>query len=147
MPTHAPTGSTSLSRDTTAIFERPPRFASRGLDPDDSLVHLRHFLLEELREHLDAGAGKNDLRALGGLVDVDDVGPQPIVGAVGLPRNLLGDRQHRLGAAQIHDDRAFLETPNDPVQDFALAILVLLVDLVALGLANALDDHLLRGLG
>ena len=24
MPTQAPTGSTSLSRDTTAIFERPP---------------------------------------------------------------------------------------------------------------------------
>ena len=48
---------------------------------------------------------------------------------------------------EVDDDRALLEAADDPVHDLALAIAVLVEDVVALGVAQALDDHLLRGLG
>jgi len=56
---------------------------------------------------------------------------------------LLAQRQDGLGTSQVDDDRALLEAPDDAVHDLALAILVLLEDVVALGLADHLDDHLL----
>ena len=147
MPTQAPTGSTSLSRETTAIFARPPGLARRGLDPHDALVHLRHLLLEELDQELEAGPREHDLRALRGLVDVDHVGPDAVVRPVVLAGHLLLQGQHGLGAAEVDDDRALLEAADDAVDDLALPVLVLVVDVLALRLANALDDHLLRGLG
>jgi hypothetical protein len=122
------------------------RLARRRLDRHDPLVHLGNFLFEALGQHLDAGAGEHDLRALGRLVDVHDVGAQPIVGAVGLARDLLRERQDGLRTSEVHDDCTLLEAPDDPVDDLALAVLVLLVDVLALGFANALDDHLLGGL-
>ena len=121
----------------------PARLARSGLDRDDALVHLGHLLLEELGQHLHAGPRQDDLRALRGLVDVDHVGADAVVRAVGLARHLLAQRQDGLGASEVDDDRALLEAPDDAVDDLALAILVLLEDVVALGLADPLDDHLL----
>jgi hypothetical protein len=139
MPTQAPTGSTSRSRAATGL-------ARRGLDRDDPLVDLGHFLREELREEVDRGAREHDLSALGVVVDVEHVGADAVAGAVVLARHLLLDREHRLRPAEVDDQGALLEAPHDAVHDLALAVLVLVEDDVALGVANALDDHLLGGL-
>ncbi len=63
-----------------------------------------------------------------------------------LARHLLAHRQHRLGAAEVDDDVAALEAPHDARDELALALLVLVEDVLALGLAHALQDDLLRGL-
>ena len=55
-------------------------------------------------------------------------------------------RQLRLDAAQLHDDVAVLEPLDDAVDDLADALAVLRVDVLALGLAHLLEDHLLGGL-
>src|SRR5205823_6279215 len=66
--------------------------------------------------------------------------------AIALARGLLANREHRLGAAEVDDDVAALEAQDDAADDLALAILVVVEDVVALGVAGPLDDHLLRGL-
>ena len=55
IPTHAPTGSTSRSREKTAT-SRDPGFAHRAADHDGAVVDLRHFLLEQLDEQRRIGA-------------------------------------------------------------------------------------------
>ena len=117
------------------------------MNRDDALVHLGNFLLEELRQHLDARPRKHDLGTLGVLVDVDDVRAQSVPRAIVLPRHLLSERKHRFGTPQVDDDRALLEAPDDPVDDLRRAVLVFLEHVVALGLTDQLDDHLLGRLG
>ena len=146
MPTQAPTGSTSRSRELTAIFERAPGLARRRLDAHDLLVDLGDLHLEQLLEQALVRARQDDLRAARGLVDVDDVGDDAVAGAVRLARHLLAHRQHGLGAAQVDDDVAALEPADDAGDELALAVLVLVEDVLALGLAHALQDDLLGGL-
>ena len=88
-------------------------------------------------------AGKDDLRSLGLAEHVQHVRLDPVTGAVRLARNLLANGQHRFGAAQVHDDVSALETADDAGDDFALAVLVVVEDDFAFGVAGALDDHLL----
>ena len=66
--------------------------------------------------------------------------------AVRLARHLLAHRQDRLVAADVDDEVAALEAPDDAGDELALAVLELVEDVVALRLAHALDDHLLGGL-
>jgi len=80
------------------------------------------------------------------LLDVEDVGLDAVAGAVALAVRLLAERQDRLGAAEVDDDVAALEPPRDARDELALPVLVLVVDHVALRLADALQDDLLRGL-
>ena len=61
IPTQAPTGSTSLSPGHNGDLRATAGLSGGGLDPNDAFVHLGNFLLEELRQHLDAGSRKNDL--------------------------------------------------------------------------------------
>ena len=58
-------------------------------------------------------------------------------------RNLLFFGQDRLGAAQVDDHVLALEALHDTRDDFALAILELVEDLFALGVADVLDKVLL----
>ena len=73
-------------------------------------------------------------------------GDDAVAGAVRLARHLLAHRQHGLGAAQVDDDVAALEAADDAGDELALAVLVLVEDVLALGVADALDDDLLGGL-
>ena len=148
MPTHAPTGSTSASRLVTAIFERAPGSRAHGDDADDAFVDLGDLGLEELVDEARIGAREDDLRAAGLAVDVLHVGDDAIAGTVGLARRLLAERQDALGATEVDDDVvALLEAPDDAADELALAVLVLVEDDVALGVAHALEEHLLGGLG
>ncbi len=94
------------------------------------------------------GARQDDLRAAGLAVDVLDVGDDAVAGAVRLARRLLAERQDALGLAEVDDDVvALLEAANDAADELALAVLVLVEDEVALGVAHALEEDLLGGLG
>src|SRR6266849_22888 len=62
-------------------------------------------------------------------------------------RDLLLLGEDGVGAPQVHDDVFLLEALHDAGEELALAPLELVVDDIALGVAHALDDVLLRGLG
>ena len=67
---------------------------------------------------------------------------------VALAVHLLGLRQQRLDAfAQLDERVARVRLLHDARDQLAHAVAVLLVHHVALGLADALEDHLLGGLG
>src|SRR5205823_8001537 len=97
-------------------------------------------------DQLRRGAAQDDLRPLRLAQDVEDEGLHPVAGAVALARRLLADGEDRLGAAEVDDDVATLEAQHDAADDLALAILVVVEDVLALGVAGALDDDLLRRL-
>src|SRR5438094_6135794 len=127
---------------------RPPaRLARRALHLDDALVDLGHLLLEELDQQPRGGAREDDLRPLAGELDVEDVGADAVALAVALARDLLLLGEDGVGAPQVHDDVFLLEALHDAGEELALPPLELVVDDVPLGVAHALDDVLLRGLG
>ena len=69
---------------------------------------------------------------------------------IALAVDLLGARQKRLDAAtnaELHKRVARVGLLNDAVDEFTDAILILVEHHVALGLADALKDYLLGGLG
>src|SRR5207237_2416951 len=78
--------------------------------------------------------------------DVEHESLHAVAGAVALARGLLAHREHRLGAAQVDDDVAALEAQGDAADDLALAVLVVVEDVLALGVAGALDGDLVGGL-
>src|ERR1700730_12963763 len=92
------------------------------------------------------GAADDDLRTLGGLADLDDVGLEASVVLVALEGHLFGLRQERLDVAEAEERVAVVALLDHAGDDVALAAGVLLVLLVALGLADALQDDLLGGL-
>jgi len=69
------------------------------------------------------------------------------LGNVALAGDLLFLGQERLGAAEVYDPAGPVAALDDAGNDLALAVLVFLVDDLLLGVAHALDDHLLGGLG
>ena len=121
-------------------------FAHRAADHDRAVVDFRHFLLEQLDQQRRVGARQHDLRALGALADRADDGAQAVALRVALRARLLLARQDRLDAADLDDDVALLEALDDAVDDFADALVVFGEDVLALGLADLLEDDLLGGL-
>src|SRR6266511_4096225 len=64
------------------------------------------------------------------------------------PGRKVARGQHALGLAEIDDQVVtLLEAANDAADQLSLTVLVLVVDDVALGVAHALEQHLLGGLG
>src|SRR4029078_12001634 len=86
---------------------------------------------------------QDDLRTARGLVDVDDVGDDAIASPVRFAWPLIAHRQPRLRDPPVDDDVAALEPPHDARDQLALAVLVLVEDVLALGLAHALQDDVL----
>ncbi len=148
MPTQAPTGSTSESRVATAILLREPGLAGHGHDLDDALVDLGDLGLEQLLDQVRRAAAQDDHRAARLAVDALDERHDAIARAVRLARGLLASRAGRPRClTQVDDDVVtLLEAPDDAADELALAILVLVEDDVALGVAHALEQHLLGGL-
>ena len=142
-PTQAPTGSTLLSLDQTAILVRWPGSRATGLDLDDAVRDLGDLELEEALDEAGVGARHDDLGAFGGLSDLDDVRLESAAVVVALVGDLLGLGQERLDLAEVEERVAVVALLDDPGHDVAFAAGVLLVLAVALGLADALQDDLL----
>src|SRR5262249_60249590 len=94
------------------VLRAGTRLARRRLDAHDLLVDLGDLHLEQLLEQALVRARQDDLRAARGLVDVDDERDDAVARAVRLARHLVAHRQHRLSAAQIHDEAAALEAAD-----------------------------------
>ena len=92
------------------------------------------------------GAGDDQLRAALVLVHLDQEHLDPLAGPVALVRHLLASRHDRLGLAQLDDDGPRIGALHDAVQHLALLVVKLLVDRIALVVADALQDDLLHGL-
>ena len=75
-------------RDLRAVA----RLACDGLELDDAVDDLRHLELEEPLHETGVRARHDDLRALGGLAHLDDVGLEPAAVLVALVLHLLGLR-------------------------------------------------------
>ena len=125
---------------------RLPGIAGHGLDLDDAVINLRHFLREQLGHELRMGARQEDLRAAHFLAHVVDIGAYALALAEAFARQQLVAAQDRLGAAEIDDDVAELDAFDEAVDDLADAVLELVVLALPLGVAHALHDHLLGGL-
>src|SRR5581483_3269108 len=121
--------------------------ACRALHLDDALVDLGHLLLEELDQETGMRPREDDLRALSRELDVQDERADAIALTIALARDLLLLGEDRVGATEVHDDVLLLEPLDDAREELALPALELVVDDVALGVPDALDDVLLRRLG
>ena len=123
-----------------------PGLAGDGLDLDDTVEQLGNLELEQPAHEPGVRARHDDLRALGGLAHLDDVRLHARAVVVAVARDLLGLRQQRLDPTEVEQRVAGVGLLDDAGDDVALAAGVLLVLHLALGLADPLQDHLLRGL-
>src|SRR4051812_41126032 len=128
-----------------------PGLAGHGDDLHTAVGDLRDLQREELAHQVGVRARDGDLRAAEGAGDRDDVGLDPGAVAVGLPRHLLGGREHRLDLADVDHHDAARVAPlvglDDAADDVAFLAGVLPEGLLVLGVAQPLDDDLLGRAG
>jgi hypothetical protein len=137
-------GVVSDHRDLGAIA----RIAGAGLDLDQALADFRHFELEQLHHEFRRCAADEQLRAAGLAAHVVEITADAVAGA----HHVAGDRpvfrDEGFGiAAQIDVNVAALDALDYAGDQLADAVLPGVDDLITLGFAHALHDHLLRGLG
>ncbi len=122
-------------------------FAGDGFDADDAFGDFGDLLLEEAGDEVGVCAREDDEGSAALAVDGDEECLYAVAGAVVVARALLATFENRFGATEVDDDVAFFEAAGDACDDFADAVVVLVVDHFAFGFAHALDDDLLCGLG
>ena len=116
-------------------------------DFHEAVCDLGDLQLEQLLDQLGVAPRDDDRGTLGRGRDLLDHGLDPLRVVVALAVDLLGLRQQRLDAlAQLHERVAGVRLLHDAGDQLAHAVAVLLEHHVALGLADALQDHLLGGL-
>ena len=121
--------------------------AGHAHDLHNAVVHFRHFAAEQGGHVVAVRAGDDHLRAASLLAHFDDQGLHAVAALVMFARDLLLTGQNGLGAAQVDHPAALVAALDDAGDDFAHAVLVFLVNDFLLGVAHALDDDLLGGLG
>ena len=121
--------------------------AGDGADADGAVVDLGDFGLEEVLNKSRRGAGDDDLRTLGGAVDAEQNDADALADGELLEARLLALGHAGFGFAEVEDDVHGLEALDGGVEDLAGAVVVLVEDGVALGLADLLEDDLLGHLG
>ena len=147
-PTVAPTGSRPSWRDATRDLGAAAGLAGDRLDLDRAAVDLGDLELEQAAQEALVGAADEDLRPADGAADLEHEGLDVLADAVVLERALLGRGQDGLDVlADVEDDRPRLDPVDRAGDELALAARELVEDLVALDLADALEDDLLGGLG
>ena len=133
-----------LHRDLRAVA----RLARDALDRHEPVGDLGHLELEQCLDQLGIAAREDDLRPLCAGAHVGDDGLDARALLVALAVDLLGARQQRLDLAEVDEDVvAVAGLLDDAGDDLADAVDVLVVHHLALGLADPLQDDLLRRLG
>ncbi len=116
-------------------------------------MDLGDLELEQPAQEVLVGAADEQLRATQPAADLEDEGLDRLADPVVLERRLLGRGEDRLRpgdpalAGQVEDDRPRLDPVDRPGDELAFAAGELVVGDVTLGLAEALQDDLLGGLG
>jgi hypothetical protein len=116
-------------------------------DLDHPVGDLGDLLLEQPLHELRADPREDDLHPAADLADLEDRAPDPLVGVVRLAGDLLAPRQDRLLRADLNRGGGPLEAGYHARHHLADLLLELVVDGVALGFTDLLDDHLLGRLG
>ncbi len=122
------------------------RVARRGLDLDQAFLDFRHFQFEQAHEEFRRDARQDELRAFGGAVDLHHVGAHAIAYAQHFLLDQLVARDDAFDAARLDDDAAALDALDRAREQVVLALEEVVQDLLALGVADLLQDDLLRGL-
>src|SRR6188474_3121765 len=121
--------------------------AGDAADLDEAVGDLRHLELEERLDQLGIAPRQDHLRALRPRTDLGDDRLDAAALLVTLAVHLFGAREERLDLAKIDKDVvAVAGLLDDSRHDLGHAVDVLVVHHLALGLANALQDDLLRSL-
>src|SRR5690606_20904667 len=120
------------------------RVAGAGLDLDQALADFRHLELEQLDHEFRGGAADEQLRAARLAAHVVEVAADAVAGAHDVARDglVLGDERFGV-AAEVDVDVAALDALDHAGHQLAHAVLPGVHDLLAFGLAHALDDDLL----
>ncbi len=146
---HADAGADRVDRAVAADHRhfRPAAGIARDrLDLDDAVVDFRHFLGEQFRQEAGMRTGEKNLRPARFLAHIIDVRTNPVAVAKTLAGDQLVTAQQRLGPAEFDHQVAVLGALHHTVDDFADAVLELVVLPLALIFAHPLHDHLLGGL-
>ena len=120
--------------------------ARGGLDLDQPLLDLGNLELEQAHQELRRDSRQDQLRPFRRAVDLGDVRADPVADAQHLLRDQLVARDHALDAAGFDDHVAALDALDGAGQQVVLAVEEIVQDLLALGVADLLQDHLLRRL-
>ena len=148
---HADAGADRVDRAVVADHAdlgAAARIAGGGLDLDDAVVNLGHFLREQLLHEIGVGAATG--RSAGPRFSrrtLQDQRADAVADADHFARDLLVAADDALGAAEVDDDMAELDALDDAGDDLAGAVLEFLILALALGVADLLEDDLLGGLG
>ena len=121
-------------------------FARNAANLDRAVGDLAYLELEQSPNEIRMAARDDDLRAANAVLDRDDVRAEPIADVVVLDHDSLALRHDGFKFPKIENDIGAIEAPDRAADDFARAILELLVDHLLLDLADALHHRLLRGL-
>ena len=146
-PTHEPTASTRGSVEYTEIFERAPASRATALISTMLVGDLGHFALEQAAQEIGMRARQDDLRALGQLVHVDAPRRARSRPGGGRTRGICsraGRKPSEWSSLTMTLPRSTCcttpRTSTPTLSEYSLE------HALALGLAHALDQHLLRGL-
>src|SRR5439155_19285772 len=120
--------------------------ASAALDLEQPLLDLGHFLREQLHHEAGRAARQHDLRAALRGVDAGDEGAHAVARAQVLLRDHLVALQAAFDAARLDDDVALVQALDGADEDLLAAREEVVQQLLALGIADLLQDHLLGGL-
>ncbi len=120
--------------------------ARRGLDLDQAFLDLRHLELEQAHDQVGRDAREHELRAARLRLDLDDEGAHAIAHAQVFLRDELVAGNHALDAARFDDEVAALDALDRAGEQLVVALEEVVEDLLALGVADLLQDHLLGGL-
>ena len=148
MPTQVPIGSMRLSLECTAILARTPGSRAAALISSRPFLDLGHLQLEQLHDELAArcATGSAAARARRGRSSAMQARTRSPTRRFSFGIMLLA-RQQRLDAARLDDRRC----PRSmrltvPVTSSSPRDEEVVQDLLALGVADLLQDHLLGGL-
>src|SRR5207249_3675676 len=113
----------------------------------DAVRYFRHFKFQQPQQHLLVLAADENLRALRAALDFVDEHPQTLIAAEEFALNLLFLGQDGLRLVAERERRMLgSDILNNADDEFALTLGVVRIQMVALRLADALQNNLLGGL-
>ena len=120
--------------------------ARRRLDLEQPFLDLGHLELEQLHDELRRGARQDQLRPARLAVDLRHPGAHAVADAQVFLRDHVLARQQRFQPAGLDDRAAALHALHRAGDQLVAARQEVVQDLLALRVADALQDHLLGGL-
>src|SRR5690606_7604011 len=123
------------------------RVARRRLDLEQALLDFGDFVFKQLANEVGCGPGQNDLLAPGRMIDLEHPGTYAVAHADVFFGDGFGTRQAGLYFARLDDGIALVHALDGAGYDVFAALEEVIEHLLALGIADSLQDGLLGRLG